>query len=157
MMENHDFKGFLMEAKRRTYAGQDDDAGAAEPLLPCSKQLEWQEGPLLYRDVYFGMRLFTGLETVYRDDNAVWAMSYSGGVVDGMADQAVSDTYRFLREALRLVPGDQPFRGPAHHKSGAFTYSAVASGDAARFEGREEIHDGGRLCYALSYAGGAVI
>ncbi len=157
MMENHGLKGFLMEAKRRTYAGQGDDADAAEPLLPCSKQLEWQDGSLLYRDIYFGMRLFTGLETVYDDRRAVWAMSYSGGVVDGIDDEAVSDTYRFLREALRLVPEDRPFRGPAHHKSGAFTYSAVASGHAARFEGHEEIHDGGRLCYALSYAGGAVI
>lgn len=157
MTEKQGLKGFLMEAKRRTYAGQDDDAGDAEPLLPCSKQLEWRDGSLLYRDIYFGMRLFTGLETVYRDRQAVWAMSYSGGVVDGMADAAVSDTYRFLREALRLVPEDQPFRGPAHHKSGAFTYHAVASGHADRFEGREEIHSGGRLCYALSYAGGAVI
>lgn len=36
----HDLAAFLVEAKRRTYAGLDDDATVATPLLAGSKQLE---------------------------------------------------------------------------------------------------------------------
>ncbi len=150
------FAAFLMEAKRRTYAGQDDDAGAGEPLLRCSKQLEWRDRPLFYRDIYFGMSLFTGLETVYRDDVAVWAMSYSGGVVDDTEPAEVRDIYHFLRVALREVPADAPFRGPALHVCDDYTYIAKAIGHTDRFEGREEICHRDRLCYSLVYAGGQV-
>ena len=45
---------FLVEAKRRTYAGLDDDATIATPLLAGSKQLEYREADLGYRDIYFG-------------------------------------------------------------------------------------------------------
>jgi hypothetical protein len=60
---------FLIRAKRRTYAGQGDDATVAA-LLPGAKQLEWREGQLLYRDVYFGMQRFVGQEVVYHGDLA---------------------------------------------------------------------------------------
>ena len=53
---------FLVDAKRRTYAGLDDDATIATPLLPGSKQLEYRDGDLSYRDIYFGMRFFVGQE-----------------------------------------------------------------------------------------------
>jgi hypothetical protein len=33
----HDLAAFLVEAKRRTYAGLDDDATVAAPLLPGSR------------------------------------------------------------------------------------------------------------------------
>jgi hypothetical protein len=34
---------FLVTAKRRTYAGRDDDATVAAPILRGSKQLEYSE------------------------------------------------------------------------------------------------------------------
>jgi hypothetical protein len=49
---------FLLEAKRRTYAGLDDDATVSTPLLPGSKQLEHRDGEFLCRDIYFGMPFF---------------------------------------------------------------------------------------------------
>jgi hypothetical protein len=54
---------FLLRAKRRTYALL-GDAASVTPLLPGSRQLEYREDPLLYRDVYFGLRSFVGQETV---------------------------------------------------------------------------------------------
>ena len=50
-----DLAAFLVEAKRRTYAGLDDDATVAAPLLAGSKQLEHRAPPFAYRDIYFGM------------------------------------------------------------------------------------------------------
>jgi len=38
----HDLAAFLVEAKRRTYAGLDDDATLVTPLLPGSRIL-WPE------------------------------------------------------------------------------------------------------------------
>lgn len=49
-----EFLRFLLEAKRRTYAAQGDEA-TVPPVLPGAKQLEWQEGDWLYRDLSFGM------------------------------------------------------------------------------------------------------
>ena len=55
---------FLVEAKRRTYAGLDDQATISTPALPGSKQLEFSADDLVYRDIYFGLGFFAGLETV---------------------------------------------------------------------------------------------
>jgi hypothetical protein len=49
---------FLVDAKRKTYAGLNDDATVLAPLLPGSKQLEYRDLDLRYRDIYFGMRSF---------------------------------------------------------------------------------------------------
>ena len=34
---------FLVDAKRKTYAGLDDDATVSAPLLPGSKQFEYRD------------------------------------------------------------------------------------------------------------------
>ena len=57
------FINFLMEAKRRTYATQGDEA-SVPPLLSGSRQLEFQADLWLYRDIYFGFAYFIGQETV---------------------------------------------------------------------------------------------
>jgi hypothetical protein len=74
------FMTFLVNAKRQTYAAQGDDA-TVTPLVPGSRQLEYQEGALLYRDIYFGGAYFVGQETVYEGPTPVWAMGYGGGVI----------------------------------------------------------------------------
>ena len=74
------FTTFLVNAKRQTYAAQGDDA-TVTPLLPGSRQLEYREGVLLYRDIYFGGASFVGQETVYDGPTPVWAMGYAGGVI----------------------------------------------------------------------------
>ena len=87
----HDLAAFLVEAKRRTYAGLDDDATVATPLLAGSKQLEHRAPPYAYRDIYFGMGFFVGQETVSKDDRVIWSMSYSGG-----AGAEITDRETFL-------------------------------------------------------------
>ncbi|WP_158077285.1 hypothetical protein [Caenibacillus caldisaponilyticus] len=43
---------FLIEAKRRTYASQGDDASVL-PLLTGSRQLEYRNGSFFYGQVHF--------------------------------------------------------------------------------------------------------
>ena len=48
---------FIVEAKRRTYASQGDDA-SVQALLNGSKQLEYSSGDYFYRDIYFGSAFY---------------------------------------------------------------------------------------------------
>src|SRR4051794_16643448 len=102
---------FLLTAKRATYAAQRDDA-SVPAQLHGAKQLEYRDGPYFYRDIYFGMEMFTGMETVYHWDQPLWAMSYGGGVINISDREQIRSIYAFLREALRLGSEEAPYRGP---------------------------------------------
>lgn len=142
---------FLVEAKRRTYAAQGDEASVA-PLLPGSRQLEYGEGRWFYRDIYFGSDRFVGQETVYADGNPVWAMCYAGGVVGSAVDAA--QAYAFLRRALRAVTPAYPYRGPRTFGEGPYLYTNESRGGVERFWGVEVIARGGQPVYELRYSGG---
>ncbi|UQR60375.1 DUF5680 domain-containing protein [Bradyrhizobium sp. C-145] len=152
----HDLAAFLVEAKRRTYAGLDDDATIAVPLLAGSKQLEHRAPPYAYRDIYFGMGFFVGQETVSRHDRIIWSMSYSGGARAEIRDR---DTflaiYKFLRQALLAVNADEPYRGPRRFEQSGMVYRNEVEGALDRFHGAETIaRDDGAPLYELRYGGG---
>src|SRR3954454_16116243 len=136
----HDLAAFLVEAKRHTYAGLDDDATVAVPLLAGSKQLEHRAAPYAYRDIYFGVGFFVGQETVSRDDRVIWSMSYSGGV---RAEITGRDTflaiYKFLRQALLAVSVEEPYRGPHLFEQHGMVYRNDVEGSLDRFNGIETI------------------
>ncbi|SFJ87266.1 DUF5680 domain-containing protein [Bradyrhizobium sp. cf659] len=151
-----DLATFLVEAKRRTYAGLDDDATVAAPLLAGSKQLEHRAPPYAYRDIYFGMGFFVGQETVSRDERVIWSMSYSGGVRAEIGDRdSFLAIYKFLRQALLAVSVEQPYRGPRLFEQAGMVYRNEAEGALDCFHGVEMIarHDGTPL-YELRYSGG---
>ncbi|MBR0734704.1 hypothetical protein JQ636_39445 [Bradyrhizobium japonicum] len=151
-----DLAAFLVEAKRRTYAGLDDDATVAAPLLAGSKQLEHRAPPYAYRDIYFGMGFFVGQETVSRDDRVIWSMSYSGGARADITDRpTLLEIYKFLRQALLGVSVEEPYRGPRLFEQSGMTYRNEVEGTLDRFHGIETIarHDGAPL-YELRYSGG---
>jgi uncharacterized protein DUF5680 len=146
---------FLVDAKRKTYAGLDDDATVLAPLLPGSKQLEYRDLDLSYRDIYFGMRFFVGQETVQAGADVIWSMSYAGGVAATVVDRnEFLAIYAFLRQALLAIRDDRPFRGPPLFENASFGYVNTSSGDLAEFHGEEQIHRGGVKVYGLRYSGG---
>jgi hypothetical protein len=146
---------FLIEAKRRTYAGLDDEATVSQPLLSGSKQLEHRDGPYAYRDIYFGMAFFVGQETVSKNERVIWSMSYSGGVRPDIVDRIQKlSTYEFLRQALLAVNRNLPYRGPASFSAGNKTYLNRVEGALDRFHGTEEISERGSTLYELHYSGG---
>ncbi|UPK03681.1 DUF5680 domain-containing protein [Bradyrhizobium sp. 170] len=146
---------FLVDAKRKTYAGLDDDATVLAPLLPGSRQLEYRDLDLSYRDIYFGMRFFVGQETVLAGAGVVWSMSYAGGVAPTVVDRnEFLSVYAFLRQALLAIRGDRPFRGPPQFENESFRYVNTSSGDVAEFYGEEQIHRAGIKVYGLRYGGG---
>ena len=148
---------FLVEVKRRTYAGLDDDATASAPAFPGSKQLEYREQNLSYRDIYFGMTYFVGQEVVCSDERAIWSMSYAGGLVPGIADRAaVAAIYAFLRLSLLRIEAETPFRGPLLFEEGDFRYVNTPEGDVCEFSGVEQVTRSGAKVYGLRYGGGMI-
>lgn len=142
---------FLVQAKRATYAAQGDDASVA-PFLPGSKQLEYQLGDFLYRDIYFGLNFFVGQETVYTQGSPIWSMGYAGGITDPNAD--VNAVYKFLQMALRQVESASPFRGPGLIRGDGFQYTSQTTGTLENFSGIERISSNRAILYELRYHGG---
>lgn len=93
------FHNFLISAKKSTYAGSDDETSLPNPLLDQSMQLEFREGDWLYRDIYYGMSFFSGIEVIYFSGKPLWSMTYSGGTPLGTDSQETRRVYKFLRAA----------------------------------------------------------
>ena len=148
---------FLVEAKRRTYAGLDDDATVPAQIFPGSKQLEYAEHDLSYRDIYFGMTFFVGQEVVQSGHKVIWSMSYAGGLTpDILEREEAIGIYGFLRKALLGIRADAPFRGPLLFEEGDLRYVNSPSGNISEFYGEEQICRSGRIIYRLRYSGGAI-
>jgi hypothetical protein len=148
---------FLVEAKRRTYAGLDDDATVSTPIFPGSKQLEYNDNELNYRDIYFGMAFFVGQEVVTEHQQAIWSMSYAGGVSPDIIDRdQILAVYGFLRKALLRISEDRPFRGPIHFEHGDYRYVSASEGELSEFHGTERIYLDAMPVYGLCYSGGII-
>lgn len=156
MTDHEQFSAFLVTAKQKAYAALGGSAKTA-PLLPGSHQLEYAQGSWLYRDVYFGGDFFVGQETVYEGERPFWCMGYAGGLLDGV-DPAVQTAplYDFLREALRQVGVERPFRGPHAYQKGDYAFSDVGDGWLGNFWGMETITLRQKPVYRLRYHGGFI-
>ena len=150
------FIAFLMAAKVHTYAAQMGNTDVTL-LLPGSHQLEYRQGEMLYRDIYFGGDFFVGQETVYHQDRPIWCMGYAGGVLnEEAAGVATADLYACLRHALLQVQAERPYRGPKIFTEGGFIYQDLSQGSYERFWGQETISSRGKMVYELRYHGGLI-
>lgn len=152
-----DLKKFIHAAKKATYAAQGDSASVT-PVLPGSKQLEYRDGELLYRDIFLGSLRFVGQEFVYRSEragseHAVWSMSYAGGLVAPGSPDA-GRIYSFLRKALLKAPVEMPLRGPALFELEGMRYACRWEGTLEQFHGLETVTFDGKVQYELRFGGG---
>ncbi len=145
---------FLLKAKKATYASQGDAASVQKTLLPGTYQLEFAEGPFLYRDIYTGEAMFAGQEIVYFHGKPVWTMSYAGNIPKEVAKEDVDAVVKLLHKSLMNVPAEIPYRGPLELKDGAYEYFNHVDGTFDSFFGRETIGRSGRIFYELRYGGG---
>lgn len=156
------FVAFLITAKHHTYAAQGGEDAMVASLLPGSRQLEYRDGQLLYRDIYFGNEYFAGQETIYYDTSPVWSMVYSGGGLRNVPPsvRAVVDmpqVYTFLQAALRHTPVEHPYRGPVSWEQGDLIYNNEIHGDLERFWGMEAVRYQDVAVYQLHYSGGILL
>lgn len=106
-----------------------------------------------YLDRYYGFNPFTGTEHIYDANGALlWVMNYYGQVLPTCSDP--TKVYSFLKEAMRLVSPEYPFRGPAMFEQGNLRYENQQSGTLDNFHGTESIFENGEKVYFLHYHGG---
>jgi hypothetical protein len=151
-IDDPQFTLFLVRAKKNTYAA--GDAGMVASSRPASHDLAYQEGDLAYLDTYLGGFAFIGEEAVWCGGQPLWGMNYYGTMTVAEIPEGFSD---FLKLALRSIPTDAPYRGPAYFSEGAFTYTCRWDGSLGRFKGQEAIALAGQEIYILNFHGGRII
>ncbi|MBI5148258.1 hypothetical protein HZA33_01110 [Candidatus Pacearchaeota archaeon] len=159
MINLEELAGFLVRAKKATYAGDGAEVAADKVQRPGFKELVYREGDWEYRDSYKGFYLAPGQEIVRFKGEAVWAMAYSGGMSfkdHGNLDFA-KKTFAFLKKALSQVNEKMPFRGPGNFKEGEYSYMFWIEGDIKDFHGVERISFGSRQVFKQHYIGGLII
>ncbi|MCL2376639.1 MAG: DUF5680 domain-containing protein [Defluviitaleaceae bacterium] len=146
-----DITGFLVRAKQAIFAGE---VAKMEPSRPNSKDFQYVEGNLKYIDTYLGSANFAGEEAMWKDDIPFWSMNYIGKTLS--EESQITEIFRFLTEALLLVPEEYPFRGPQHYTNGDYSYKCTIKGDFHWFSGIEEIFYKNDKVYELTFHGGDV-
>ena len=147
-----EFIPFLLRAKKNTYAA--GDTGTVESSRTRSHDLVYRENDWTYLDTYLGGFAFIGEEAVWKDGMPVWGMNYYGTMTISEIPDGFGD---FLKLALRQVPADAPYRGPARLEEGRYTYICRWQGNPARFSGDESITLDGKEIYGLYFHGGIII
>lgn len=143
---------FLVKAKINTYASLGETG--KEVLVDGGKELNFEEGGFRYRDRYFGSDSFIGEEIVFQNEKAVWGMNYYGGDISNIISSKI--VYDFLKEALKRVTANKPFRGPDNFKKDDFGYMNKVEGTVERFAGEETILYKGELVHKVNYQGGLI-
>ena len=109
-----------------------------------------------YLDRYYGFNPFAGSEQIYIPNGPLlWVMNYYGQVLPTCSDPM--KVYAFLKEAMRLVSSEYPFRGPALLEKGGLKYENEQHGTFESFHGTESIFENDEKIYFLHYHGGKVI
>lgn len=151
-MNLKDLSQFLADAKKNTYAK--DGEGNETVLADGAKRFEYRVDDFSYLDKYSGFNPFLGKEAVFYQAEPVWQMTYRGEVTDSGID--ARQVYEFLKQALRQVKTDKPFRGPSHFAEGFFEYINNTEGDVSKFRGIELIKLNNKEVYRLDYGGGLI-
>lgn len=157
---NNNFKKFLIEAKKQTYANSNIEKRESSRLgssdYHYEEKIDGQK--LFYHDTYFGGTKFMGEEVVYCDSSIPeWGMNYYGIILDETLSDEIID--KALRPALMRVGDDAtvlPVRGPSKFENGDYVYTFKVSGTLNCFEGIEEIYCCDRLIYKLICHGGII-
>ena len=151
-MKGMDLSEFLVKAKINTYASSGE--GSEKRLEDGGRELVYEDGNLKYRDIYFGSDYFIGEEVVWLDGKVAWGMNYYGKTLSKFVSSEKIGA--FLKEALKLVIKNRPFRGPDELVGGDFKYIDKSAGGIENFEGTEAIFYRGEKVYELKYHGGTV-
>lgn len=144
---------FLVKAKVNTYASSGESG--EKILSDGSKEFEFREKEFKYRDRYFGFKSFIGQEIVWQNKKAIWGMNYYGEIISEAIP--AKQIYQFLKEALKNVAGEKPFRGPDNFKENDFKYINEIKGTVEKFKGHKVIFYKKKLIYKLNYCGGIII
>lgn len=143
---------FLLDSNQAGYAGGEEKKWLKEP--DGSTTIPYEKGEWRSQDNFFGGEPYGGRIVVFHRNKPVWIMVYYGQVAAGIKSDPV---YAVLREALKAMPTEAPFRGPTQYTHQDLTYLNTWQGDIPRYSGEEKIIDNrGNIIYQANYQGGLV-
>jgi len=147
---------FLVKAKSQAYAGEGKEILSQRPDF---KELEFSEGDYDYRDSYAGFFFAPGQEVVRFKGKPIWAMAYSGGMLQEYHGDVTfaKQTFTFLKKCLLRIQVARPLRGPEKFQEGDFEYKDTSKGDLSDFSGTEHIFYRGKEVFRQQYIGGLII
>jgi len=141
-ISTEELREFLVKAKREGYASGKE----ATKLSSGEKMFEFKDGLWRYLDICKGGdKFFSGDEKVFHKGSLVWKMGYDGGVESSTGRNKSEEVYVFLKEVLKDVKEEIPFRGPFMFRREDFLYLNSIHGDIERFNGNESIHFNPRM------------
>ena len=143
---------FLVKAKKAGYASGNNAKKIKEKNK--SKTITFKSGDWNYNDNYFGGEPYGGREVVFLKGQPVYMMVYYGLVYDKITN--FKEVYKFLQEAITLIPKDKPFRGPKKYKRDDYIYENNFKGTVTNFSGEEIITLKNKEIYKAKYVGGLV-
>lgn len=154
-MNENEFKHFLNEAKKATYASKNNEYIEEKDTL--YKKYKYQNQTYTYEDTSYGNDIVRGHEIVYKNEMPIWSNICNGGMTkDNLEVSEIAGICRFLKEALREATAAEPIRGLNGYQKDGFLYENTISGDIHKFEGFETVKVNGEVVYKLSYAGGEI-
>ncbi len=144
---------FIVEAKAVAYVG---GAVAGASSRRGSHDITHRRGDWSYLDSYYGGTDFLGQETVWWENEPLWAMNYYGRI---LAPSAIDGTRagEVIRTALPLMYAEGRFLGGFAHDVGAYRYVDENRGNHRSFVGIERILADEREVYRLDYHGGLIV
>lgn len=151
MINQDELKQFLTAANQAGYAGGDESKEIKE--TDGSKTIIFESGDWKSHDNFFGGEPYGGRTIVFYQNQPVWLMVYYGWVIDGAELKPI---YTALRNALKQMPSEAPYRGPQNYSEDNFVYANSWSGTVERFSGEEQILSNNKLVYRANYMGGLV-
>ena len=142
---------FILQGKISGYASGGE--GQEKTFDDGSRGFEFTGHGYRYFDRYYGFNPFAGTEHIYTANGSLlWVMNYYGQVLPICSDPM--KVYSFLREAMRLVTPEYPFRGPALFEKDILRYENQQHGTLDSFYGIESIFEKREKVYLLHYHGG---
>ncbi|HNP89231.1 MAG: hypothetical protein BWY24_00769 [Microgenomates group bacterium ADurb.Bin219] len=150
-MDLTSFKKFLIDSNKVGYAGGEEKKWIKE--ADGSTTIPFEKGEWKSHDNFFGGEPYGGRTIVFYRGEPYWLMVYYGRVEDKVETDSV---YGILRNALKQMPEDYPFRGPKEYKEKEFIYKNNWQGEVDKFSGEELIFQNGKPVYKANYVGGLV-
>lgn len=151
-MDSFELNRIVVRAKAVCYVG----GGERSPASRLgSHDLTWSEGRWSYRDSYFGGADFLGQETLWFEDEPVWAMNYYGYILrPDLIDAARAGST--IKAALSAMYREGRFLGGFGWTGEFGKYLDRSEGNVMHFHGREVIVVDSQEAYALDYFGGLI-
>ena len=111
-MKIKELRQFLIDSNKAGYAGGQEKKWIKE--VDGSTTIPFQKGEWRSHDNFFGGEPYGGRLVVFYKNKPVWIMVYYGLILNGII---VNPIYAMLRNALKNMPDDAPFRGPKELKT----------------------------------------